>query len=263
MGNLLLPERWTRIIDLVDQRGGVTVEEVAHELAVSPATARRDLARIHERGLIRRTHGGAAPSPSVRIGRTLAESRHTNPEEKERIGRAAAALVKPGETLMLDGGFTTYQVAAHIAVSPFTVVTNSFDVVQAVLGREGATIVFLGGTLNLISGTTVGPLTQEQALQLWADRAILGADALSPAYGISSPNAETAQTKKAMAQRAGKLMVVADHTKLGGRAVYHVAPVQSIATLVTDDRAEPGMLEAFRAAGVEVVVAPAGATDGR
>lgn len=255
MSNLLLPERWTRIIDLVDQRGGVTVDEIAQELAVSPATARRDLARIHERGLIRRTHGGAARSASVRIGRTLAESRRTNPAEKERIGRAAAALVKPGETLMIDGGFTTYQVAAHVAASPLTVVTNSFDVAQALFGREGTTLVFLGGTLNLISGTTVGPLAQEQTLQLWADRAILGADAVSPVHGLSSPNAETSQTKKAMVQRAGKLMVVADHSKLGGRAVYHVAPAQSIATLVTDDQAEPGVLEAFRAAGVEVVVA--------
>lgn len=258
MNGAMITERWEKILDLVDRHGTVTVEEVSRELGVSMATVRRDLARVHQKGLIERTRGGAAAAPKVRMYHTLAESRRIHPEEKERVGRAAAGLVNAGETLMIDGGFTTYQVARHIAAGRVTVVSNSFDVAQALVGRDDVTLLFIGGTLNLVTGTTVGPNTHEQILALWADKAILGADAVSPTQGLSSPHPDAAQTKRSMIRRSGRLIVVADHSKLGGSMLYHVAPVQAIATLVTDDGAEPAVLEAFRAAGVEVRVAGTG-----
>ena len=255
MRTIVIPERWERIIDLVEEQGGASIEQIAQALGVSEATARRDLARIRERGLIERTRGGAAPAPRPRIGRTLAESRSINPSEKEAIGRVAAGMIEPGDTLMVDGGFTTYQVARHISAPDVTVVTNSFDVAQALAGRPDVTLIIIGGELNPVSGTTVGPLTERQITELAADKAVLGADAVSPEDGLTSPKSFTAQTKRAMIERSRRLIVVADYSKLGRSTLYRVAPAEAISTLITDDKADPAIVETFRAAGVEVIVA--------
>ncbi len=253
MKHFLLPERWERIVSLAEARGSVSVEELAEELNISTATVRRDLARIQERGLIARTWGGAAPR-HVTVGPTLAESRTINPRQKECIGRAAAELVHPDDSVLIDGGFTAYQ-AARALPAPLQVVTNSLDVAHALAGREGISLVVIGGNLSAASGTMVGPLTESQLELFHVDKAILGTDALSVEEGLSSPNSQTAQTKRAMIARARERIVVADSSKLGRFALYAVAPLESITTLVTDDQAEPELLEQIRAHGVEVIVA--------
>jgi DeoR family transcriptional regulator, fructose operon transcriptional repressor len=257
MNRVLIPERWERIIDLVHDHGRASVAEIARTLGISTPTVRRDLTRIQQRGLIRRTWGGAEPSPGSLPGITLAESRRVNPGEKERIGRAAARLVERGDCVMIDGGFTTYQLARQLAASEVTLVTNSLDVAQAVAGRRDLTLVMLGGKLLAASGTTVGPTTQKQLGELFADKAFLGANAFSPDGGLCADIELTAETKKAMIRNARETIVVADHSKLGKSALYRVAPAAAIAALVTDDQADEGVLEAFRTAGVEVLVAAA------
>ena len=199
----------------------------------------------------------AAPGRHARTGPTLSESRRTNAAEKELIGRAAAGLVTPDDLLMVDGGFTTYQVARHIEAKGVTVITNSFDVVQALMARNDVTLIMIGGEVSVVTGTTVGPATEAYLTQLNANKAILGADAVSPEEGLSSPVSSTAQTKKAMIACSRELVVVADHTKLGEFSLYRVAPVSAISTLVTDDKADEKVLDGFRNAGVEVIVASA------
>ena len=255
MQRVLIPERWERIIQLVETQGGATIEEIAQIINISPATVRRDLTHIHERGLIERTRGGAVPGHHVSIGPTLAESRTINPSEKTLIGRAAANLIAPNDILVLDGGFTTCQVARHMTAAGVTVVTNSLDVIQTLLPCNDVTLIMVGGEISRFTGTTIGPSTESMLTQLSASKAILGADAVSPDEGISSPVSSTAQTKKAMIACARELIVVADHSKLGEFALYRVAPVTSITTLVTDNKADPKILDEFRSAGVEVIVA--------
>lgn len=258
MKKRIIPERWEQIIEMVEVQGSLSVDQIAQALGVSSATVRRDLAHIHQRGLIKRTRGGAEPSPKVKEDRTLSESRRINPSEKEIIGAAAAELVESGDTLMFDGGFTTYQTARQIRATDLTVVTNSIDVANAMIGRDDVTLVIIGGELSKDSGTTVGPTTDSQLAQIRADKAIIGANAISPEEGLSSPNPFTAQTKRTMIRGAREVIVVADYTKLGRLTTYSVAPVESISTLVTDDKADESVLDAFRAAGVEVIVASAG-----
>lgn len=257
MGSTIVPERWERILDIIDTQGLATVEQIAEATNVSASTVRRDLAGINERGLIRRTRGGAMPQSHIRTGATLAESRKSNPSEKEIIGRAAAALVHDDDTLLFDGGFTTYQVARQLQAKQLTIISNSLDVIQVMAGREGVTLIVIGGELSVVTGTNLGPKTAEEIGQFWADKAILGADAVSPTNGLSSPNLLTAQTKKAMIEASRELIIVADHTKLGRFSPYRVADCGSIRTLVTDDKADPEILQAFRNLGVEVLVAAA------
>lgn len=255
MRNAIIPDRWEKLLEMVERQGSAKVEDLAQALGISPTTVRRDLAAIQKRGLINRTRGGAAPSPHVRAGPTIAESRSINPAEKERIGKAAAALIGDGATLMFDGGFTTYQVARQIQARDLTVITNSLDIVQALLGSEGVTLVVIGGELSVVTGTNLGPLAEGQIQQLWANTAILGADAISPAEGLSSPIHTTAQTKKAMIAASKGLIVVADHTKLGKFAPYRVTGCDAVDILITDDKADPALLDEFRAVGIRVIVA--------
>jgi DeoR/GlpR family transcriptional regulator of sugar metabolism len=255
MINHLIPDRWGEIIRLVETQGSASVEDISRALDISPATVRRDLARINERGLITRTRGGAIPSQKIHLGHTVAQSRKTNPQEKELIGRAAAKLVKNNAILVLDGGYTTYQVAQHLQAEDLHVITNSFDVLQAMLGHDNSTVIMLGGELSIVSGTTVGPVTARQMLDLCVDMAILGADAISCEDGLCSPSPVTAQTKTAMIQKAEQIVIVADHSKLGHSALYHIVGIEKIATLVTDDKADPALLEDFRKAGLEVIIA--------
>lgn len=257
MKRVILPERWERVIDLVQERGRVSVEEIAQTLGISAPTVRRDLARIQQRGLVRRTWGGAEPSPRVIPGITFAESRRVHPAEKELIGRVAAGMVESGDCVMVDGGYTTCQLARHLEATPIKVVTNSLDVAQAVANRRDMTLVLLGGEWLPESGTTVGPTTQRQLEDLHADKAFLGANAFSIEGGMGADVELTAQTKKTMIAKAREVIVVADHSKLGASALYRVAPVEAITTLVTDDQADPELLAALRQAGVEVVVAAA------
>jgi DeoR family transcriptional regulator, fructose operon transcriptional repressor len=265
MERVLIPERWEKIVELVEDNDGASVESISQLLGISPATVRRDLARIEQRGLLERTRGGAAPTRGRRPGVTLAESRRANRAEKDLIGRSAARLIRPGDVVMIDGGFTTFQVACHIDAADVRVITNSLDVAQAVAGRQGLGLVILGGELLTASGTTVGAAMESQARGLNADKAFIGANALSLDSGLSSDDQRTAQTKRAMIERAAEVIVVADHTKLGTLELYQVAPLSAIGTLVTDDRADEGILAGFREAGIEVIIASAdeGSPDAR
>jgi len=254
MRTVIIPERWERLIDLIEERGRASVEEIARELSVSMPTVRRDLARIHGKGLIRRTRGGAERSEAALRRLTLMDSSRVNTDAKEAIGRAAAELIQPGECVMIDGGFTTYQVARHIQASDLKVVTNSFDVAQALAGKRGVKIVMLGGEMLVDSGTTVGPTTERQLGELVGDRAFLGANAISPAFGLCADIQHTAETKKAMISDVREVVVVADHSKLGKSALHRVAPIEAVSVLVTDDGADEDLIEAFRSAGVAVVI---------
>jgi DeoR/GlpR family transcriptional regulator of sugar metabolism len=159
--------------------------------------------------------------------------------------------------VMIDGGFTTFQVSCNIKATNVRVITNSFDVAQEVARQKDCRLVILGGELLPASGTTLGAATEEQARGLNADKAFIGANALSLEGGLSSDDQRTARTKKAMIERAVEVIVVADHSKLGMLELYHVAPLSAISTLVTDDGADEGMLAGFREAGVEVIIASA------
>jgi DeoR family transcriptional regulator, fructose operon transcriptional repressor len=251
----MLPERWERIIELVEEQGRTSVEEIAQTLGVSLPTVRRDLAHIQQRGMIKRLRGAAEPCPIARPVITLAESRRVNPLEKELIGSASAALIEPGDCVMIDGGFTTYQVARFLNASDLTVVTNSLDVAQAVATRKDISLVVLGGPLMVESGTTVGPTTERQIAELAADKAILGANAFSHVDGLYADVQLTAEVKKAMIRSCREVIVVADASKLGKSALYKAAPLEAIGTLVTDDKADEELLQAVRSAGTKVVVA--------
>jgi DeoR/GlpR family transcriptional regulator of sugar metabolism len=255
MRTTLIPDRWQRIIDIVALGQGAAVSQLAAEIGASEATIRRDLRRIGNLGLIQRTRGGAEPVSDVALMRNYDSSLESRSADKLAIGRCAAVLLVPGETIMMDGGATTLQVARHLPQGAFTVVTTSLDIANVLSRRADVRLVLVGGDVNTLIGTTTGPTAQEQILQMGANKAVLGADAISPENGISSPSSLTAGNKRAMVLRSREVIVVADSSKIGRFALYHVPHVEKIKVLVTDARAPSEIVQQFRSAGITVIIA--------
>lgn len=249
-------DRWNQIAGLVDEKGRVSVEEIVNILNVSPATARRDLRKMHRLGLISRTRGGAAPAVQAAFDPGLAECLQVYMPEKEAIARYAAQLIEPGDTVILDGGSTTHQVALNIEAANVIVVTNAYSIISALMSKKNVEVVMVGGLLSHHSGVAVGPDAVKMFQQLRADKAIVGTNGISASDGITSPNRLVAETKQAIVEHCIEVIVVADHTKVGESLLFNIAPIDAVDKLITDNGANEEQLQELRDAGVEVIVAP-------
>ncbi len=252
---LFVAERWERISQLLKANGRVTVEEISQRLSVSPSTIRRDLRQMHKKGMLVRTRGGAIQSEQVSFDPSVTESLAKQVSEKEDIGRLAASLIASGDTVIIDGGATTLQVAKHIQTSRIMVVTNSFDIVAELKAKEGIGLIMIGGVVRGQSNVTYGPTAEAELSRLRADKAIIGANGISAEDGLTGPDPLYAQIKATIISRASEVIVVVDHTKLGHVGLCQVAPLDSVTTVVTDRKAEEEQVRAIREAGVEVMVA--------
>jgi len=252
---LFVPERWDKIRTVLDQKGRATVEELADLFGVSRSTIRRDLLEMHEQNLLLRTRGGAVKAHMVAYDRPVTESGTINMDLKDKIARAAAEFISPGETVMLDAGSTTSQVVKHLHASSLTLVTNSFDAVISAMSKPEIDLLMVGGLVRSHGGATIGPTAEDQIRLFKADTAVLGMNGVSPDDGLTTPNLLVAQVKREMIAQSNRLILVADHTKLGVSALCKVAPMDTVEVLVTDEHADPEVLDAIRALGVQVVVA--------
>jgi DeoR family fructose operon transcriptional repressor len=237
------------------RKGVVNVEDLSMALEVSPATVRRDLMALSREGLITRTYGGAAIASGA-IERSLRQRATLARGEKQAIAAAALADLKPGMVVYLDAGTTVGALAEMIAaraeaLEGLIAVTHSLSVVNALCEAENIELVVLGGTLRKISQGMLGPLT-EQALESFRfDLAFLGADAVSPRFGIGETTLVQVRLKQLIMARAGRVAVLADASKLAGSAAPYWAALPDGAELITNAEAR-GTGEAFRRAGLRV-----------
>jgi DeoR family transcriptional regulator, aga operon transcriptional repressor len=255
--------RWSALVELVGRRRRVTVEEAAAALGVSQATIRRDLEQLARQQLITRTRGGAVAN-GVAYDLPLPYKTARHPSEKQRIGAAAAALVQPGMVVGLNGGTTATEVARALAARPelashgdspqLTVVTNALNIANELLVRSTIKIVVAGGVVRPQSSELVGPLGTPLLQQVTLDLAVLGVDAIDPTTGAAGHHEGEAAMTSQMADRAARVIVIADASKLGRRAFARICPIDRVATLVTDTGADPDLIAAFESAGVHVIV---------
>ncbi|QIA27798.1 DeoR/GlpR transcriptional regulator [Thermaerobacter sp. PB12/4term] len=258
---MLAEERRRQVLQWLEAEGRLEVSEVARRLAVSPMTVRRDLERLEADGLLVRTHGGALPVGAV-TPRELpyASKRARQVEAKRKIGRAAAALIRPGETVILDAGSTTLEIARHLPPRiTLKVVTNDLLIARELADREGIDVYVTGGQVRRGVYSLQGPETEAYLRATHVDRAFVGADGIDVVYGVSTTNRQKVPVKQAMLAAAERSYVVADHSKLGRRAFARFAGIDQIGTLICDDQAQAScamQLEALAEAGVEVVLAP-------
>ncbi|MFJ1970059.1 DeoR/GlpR family DNA-binding transcription regulator [Streptomyces sp. NPDC087903] len=252
--------RWKQLLDLLVERGRLDVEEAAVELEVSAATIRRDLDQLAEQQMLVRTRGGAVVhGVSYELPLRYKTARHAT--EKQRIAKAVAALIAPGEAVGLTGGTTTTEVARALAVRgdlgsgtpALTIVTNALNIANELAVRPQFKIVLTGGVARPQSYELVGPLADGVLGQVTMDVAVLGVVAFDLAHGAAAHDEAEAAINRLLCQRAERVIVAADSSKLGRRAFARICAAETVDTLVTDSSAGPDTVRRFEEAGIRVV----------
>jgi DeoR/GlpR family transcriptional regulator of sugar metabolism len=260
--DVLAQQRQALILEHLGRAGGVRVSDLVQILGVSDMTVRRDLEVLEQRGLLDKVHGGATlrrdgstdePGFQAKSVRELVE--------KDAIGRRAVELVEPGSAVAVTAGTTTYTLARHLAQVPdITVVTNSIPVANVFFEADdlGQTVLLTGG-LRTVSDALVGPVAVAALHDLHVDVLFMGVHGMDTSAGFTTPNLMEADTNRAMVAAAGRLVVVADHTKWGIVGLSRIARLQDATVLVTDSGISALAHEALAERVGDVVIAPIGA----
>src|SRR4029450_6710131 len=232
---MLNVERRTKILELLEKQGQVGVIDLSRRFKTSEVTIRSDLKDLHARGLIRRAHGGAVKINTVSMDPSLKIKAELHADEKRRIGAAAAALVNDGDSIILDSGTTTQQIARQIKhKKDLKVITNGLNIAMELFGVKDIQLIFLGGVIRQNSLSAVGHFAEDILAQLSADKVFLGVDACDLEFGLSTPNVEESQVNQAMARIAKEKILVADSSKFGKRSLSRIVPLSEIDVIVTD-----------------------------
>lgn len=249
---MLTAERRQYILETLQRDGKVLATELSGALSVSEDTIRRDLRELADAGLLQRVHGGALPpSPAVA---SYATRQQQAPLAKAAIAQAAVQLVRPGQTIILDGGTTTLQVAQRLPPNlRATIITNSPPIAVALAEHPGVDVILLGGRLYKHSLVTIGAATVEALQQMRADLCMLGICSLDLEAGISTPDYEEAQVKRAMIASAAEVAALASAEKLGTAVPYIVGPITELSYLVTERAIPDETLAPYRARGITVI----------
>lgn len=247
--------RREQILEALRDHGEVRIEDLVSTFGVSPATARRDLRLLERRGLAIRRHGGATTPELPLYEASYRERERTFSAQKRRIGFAAAALVSHGQTVALTGGTTTTAVARALKGRNVVVVTNAVNIAME-LAREAAIRVHLtGGRLRGASYELVGAAAAQALQGLNVDVAFIGVNGIAVERGLTTFNEEEAEVNRAMVYAAKRVVVVADHSKLGKATLVQICPVDSVHVIVTDREAVLEDIQQFQTTGLEVVLA--------
>ncbi len=254
---LLGEERRRKIIEHLERDGRVTVEKLVRTLRVSAVTVRGDLDALSQTGSLVRSHGGAVPPLNPVQDYPLEVKETIHQAEKKRIGQAAARLIKPNQTLILDSGSTAAELALAIKASPvrpLTVITNALNIARALGDAPHVSLIVIGGLLRHISGSCVGPQAEQMMRDLHADHFFLAVDGFDPETGPSTPDVLEAQLNGLMMQGSREVTVIADASKFGRRSLSAIGDTRRIHRVITDDRVPDAMTAALRKLGIEVVV---------
>lgn len=255
-GHMLAEERRRRILEIVESEGSVSVEALAQRFRVSEMTIRRDLRLLEQNGLLRRVHGGATSSRGRSYEPPFLLRIRERAEAKARIGAAAANLVRDGDSIALDVGTTTLEIARCLGNRKnLTVITPSLHIANALSNLSTIRLIVTGGILRPVELSLVGHLAERAFQEFFVDKLFLGIGGISLEAGLTEFNLEDAQVKKAMLKSAKECIVVADASKLGNIAFASVAPLSSVHKLITDTSADPEFVARLREIGIEVILA--------
>ena len=256
--------RLDTILDLLSQQGNVEVEELVEALQVSAATVRRDLDTLADQQLLTRTHGGAVPAASS-YDLPLRYKATRFAGAKMQIAEACAAMVQPGQIVGLNGGTTSTEVARALVRRPdltdggeqatVTVVTNALNIATEIAVRRHVKIVVVGGVARPQSYELIGPLADATLAEINLDVMFLGVDAIDVEHGATAMHEGEASVNRQLASLAGRVVVPADHSKLGCSAFAGICSIDEVDVLVTDRPPTPELATGLMDHRVDVVVA--------
>lgn len=253
---MLQEERRQKLSEIVSERGFVTLPELVAQMGVSESTVRRDLDFLHDAGRLRRTHGGAIAVSGGGVLPPFEERTQREQTEKVKIAQRMAAIIQDGETVLLDGGTTTLEVARCLLGRALQVVTNSLPIANLLAGSREIDLVLLGGYVYPKTGVALGTIAQQAMKDLHVQRLVMSVGGLTE-RGLYNGNVLLVETERAMMRSANETTVVADHTKFGREALAFLDDWSGIHRVVVDDAVSKEQL-AMVGAGVDVVIAGAG-----
>lgn len=255
--NRLLGEtRRSRILEWLREEGSARVSILAQAFAVSEVTVRQDLEKLEAEGHIVREHGGAYLKTVPDQVRAMALEHQENRDAKQQIGRAAAALVSDGDTIILDSGSTTTEVAANlIGRQDVTIITNALNIALMLGGEPGFDVHMTGGHFKAPTLSLSGERSADFFNGLYAQKLFLATGAIDVESGLSYPALADIAVKRAMINSAQDIYLVADSSKIGKRSFCVLGGLENLDTMITDDGISSGDRKAIEAAGVEIIVA--------
>jgi len=248
-------ERLKAIEREVLREGKVKVNDLANKFNVSKATIRRDLTELETIGLLKRTHGGAVPQSHTKTELSYLEKEDQFLSEKEKIGKYAALFIKEGDTIALDSGTTTIQIAKAIDVENITILTNSIKIANLLSKKNKIEVMLTGGQLRQNTLALVGPLAEESVKHFNIDKAFIGANGMTPGEGFTTPNIIEANIKKIFIKHSEKVFFVCDHSKMFKKSFAKIADASEVDGLITDNIDEASQKE-FEKRGTKVLVIP-------
>jgi DeoR family transcriptional regulator, fructose operon transcriptional repressor len=247
-------QRQQRIVDLARSAGRVDVAALAAELGVTPETVRRDLTVLERHGVLRRVHGGAIPVEQLRFEPGLAARDSAQRAEKERIAKAALAELPVEGSILLDAGTTTARLAEVLPTDrELTVVTNALPIALSLSVRPGLTVLAVGGRVRGRTLAAVDDWALRALGDTYVDVAFVGTNGITLERGLTTPDPAEAAVKRAMVAAARRVVVLADHTKVGVDHFARFADVKDVDVLVTDSGLDDALAARIEAAGPEVM----------
>lgn len=244
---MLAQERHQIIIDLINKNRVVKVQDLMATFNVSIETVRRDLDYLESQGFLRKVYGGAVISKRLADEPSYSAREVANLEEKKQIGIKCVELVEDGETLIIDLGTTTLEVAKNLKQKKnLTIITNAINIALEIINVKDFRVFLAGGRLRYGDLSCSGFLTNDFLKQFNVDKAIIGVGGITLEDGISDYHVEEAGTRRLMIEQSNKVIAVADYSKFGVKAFTKVCDLSDVDVLVTDWNVDEHLIKKYR-----------------
>lgn len=244
------------ILEKLELEKQVDVLSLSKQLGVSEVTIRNDLSRLEKKNILIRARGGAIKVDNVGADFNISDKNKQHFKEKQRIGRVAAELIEDGDTIILDSGTTTMEIARNLEdKADLTVITNALNIAILLAELKGSNIIIPGGFLRRNSLSLIGATADDNFKNYFCDKLFLAVDGFNSVHGLSTPNVEEAHLNRVMIDISRQVIVVADSSKFQRRSLAFIAPVEKVDILVTDSGIDPEEKKRLENAGVKVIIA--------
>ena len=247
---MLKEERLDFIINHLKSNQSVKLGQLSEALAVSEDTVRRDIEGLAKNGLLTKVRGGAIPhSPNAH---SFQERIHVSENEKIMIAQKALPLIKPGDTILLDGGTTTYALAGLLDI-PLTIITNNVPVAALLAGRKNLEVIMTGGRILSDSQTTAGAYAIRLLEQSHVDICFLGICSLHHKIGVTSNDFFDSEMKRAMVNCSDRIVALTGHDKIGTSEAYKICPIDKLDTIITEINPDNELFEPYRLRNIQIL----------
>jgi len=254
MEQILTIDRRMKTLELLNLNGQVIVNELSKLFSVSEVTIRNDLSQLEKKGLLIKTRGGGLKTQRVGIDQHLNEKAKIFSKEKQAIGKKAANIINDADTIIIDSGTTTLEVAKHLKnIKNLTVITNALNIASQLI-NDDIRVILLGGILRHESLSLIGSIAENSINNFYCDKLFIGVDGIDTQTGIFTPNPEEAQLNRLMIELSKEIIVVTDSSKFKRKSFAFIAPISKINMVVTDSKIPEDELKNLQNLGIKVIL---------